>query len=489
MDIFDALRGTNVATLDKDANVLVQRVADKRLKQLLERGVAFYHEGLRIGDRAIVEALFEAGSIISIVAEASMCWGMSMRAHTVNIMGATRYDGVEHRHVPYPLADMYHMMGRATSQCILMCDDSRKDFYKTFLFKPLPVESHLDASISDFFNAEIVARIITTQQEAVDWLTWTFYYRRLRANPNYYNMLGASNEHVSEHLSQLVEDTLGDLEESGCISMEEDELEPVNFGIIAAFYNLKCATIEMLGSSLKKDIKLRSLLEIVSAAYEFHSIGVRQGEDVLLREIARHTRVALPKTAKYTDVSSKVNLLLQCHFSRTPLSANLRSDQKRILVDAMRLLRAIVDVCSTNGWLNAAILAMECSQMVVQAVWNTDSPLRQIPHFTSEIIARCIAADMTDPFSILEVDDEQRDSALGLKGQKLSDVAQFCNTFPAIEMNFSVLGKPVVGEATDVVVHLNRDEEDEEEEGDEPAVYGRVCASLYPKAKKRRTGY
>ena len=115
--------------------------------------------------------------------------------------GATRYDGVEHRHVPYPLADMYHMMGRATSQCILMCDDSRKDFYKTFLFKPLPVESHLgDASISDFFNAEIVARIITTQQEAVDWLTWTFYYRRLRANPNYYNMLGASNEHVSEHL-------------------------------------------------------------------------------------------------------------------------------------------------------------------------------------------------------------------------------------------------------------------------------------------------
>ena len=99
---------------------------------------------------------------------------------------------------------------------------------------------------------------------------------------------------------------------------------------------------------------------------------MRQGEDVLLREIARHTRVALPKTAKYTDVSSKVNLLLQCHFSRTPLSANLRSDQKRILVDAMRLLRAIVDVCSTNGWLNAAILAMECSQMVVQAVWNTE---------------------------------------------------------------------------------------------------------------------
>lgn len=84
----------------------------------------------------------------------------------------------------------------------------RKDFFKKFLNEGLPIESHLHLSLHDHFNAEIVTKTIENKQcvpfsdvlllaanislfrDAVDWLTWTWMYRRLVANANYYNMQG-----------------------------------------------------------------------------------------------------------------------------------------------------------------------------------------------------------------------------------------------------------------------------------------------------------
>jgi pre-mRNA-splicing helicase BRR2 len=52
-----------------------------------------------------------------------------------------------------------------------------------------------------------------------DILTWTFFYRRLTQNPNYYNLNNISHEHLSNHLSELVEVTLQDLVTAHCISI------------------------------------------------------------------------------------------------------------------------------------------------------------------------------------------------------------------------------------------------------------------------------
>lgn len=57
-----------------------------------------------------------------------------------------------------------------------------------------------------------------------------------------------------------------------------------------------------------------------------------------------------------------------------------------VLLDSVRLLQAVVDVISSNGWLKPALEAMELSQMMVQGVWAKDSYLRQIPHFSPEVV-------------------------------------------------------------------------------------------------------
>lgn len=92
-----------------------------------------------------------------------------------------------------------------------MCYTPRRDYFVKFLQEPLPVESDLAENLHDALNAEIVVGTVTSKQDAVDWMTWTFLYRRLGPNPNYYNLTGRSAQHINDFLSQMIEDTVEDL--------------------------------------------------------------------------------------------------------------------------------------------------------------------------------------------------------------------------------------------------------------------------------------
>ena len=123
------------------------------------------------------------------------------------------------------------------------------------------MESHLDHFLHDHVNAEVVVGTIESKQDAVDYLTWTFLYRRLTQNPNYYNLQGVSHRHLSDHLSELVESTLTDLESSKCVAIEDDMyLSPLNLGMIASYYYISYTTIDLFSSSLTTKTKLKGLI-------------------------------------------------------------------------------------------------------------------------------------------------------------------------------------------------------------------------------------
>ena len=376
---------------------------EKSLKHTLEYGVGFLHEGFSQSERAVIERLFEAGAIQVLVATEQLCWGMTMLAHLVVIMDTKKFDGRENRYVDYPIHDVLQMMGRASrpgidqsGMVVLLTQNSKKEYYKKFIYEPLPVESHLDQRMADHMNAEIVMKTIDNKQDAVDWLTWTFYYRRLSQNPNYYGLQGVTHQHLSDHLSEVVENTVEGLERFGCCSIEDDvDLAAANLGLIAAYYYIRHTTIETFSRCVNESTKRKGLLDILCAAAEFDSVPVRSGEEATLYGLAQSLGMKVDKD-KLNDPHTKAQLLLNAHFTRTPITTDLSSDQKFILEHAVRLLQGLVDVISSCGWLTTALSAMELSQMIVQATTSTSSPLMQLPHFSPSMVDKaktlsCIA--------------------------------------------------------------------------------------------------
>lgn len=195
------------------------------------------------------------------------------------------------------------MIGRAnrplvdeSGVAILLCQNSKKEFYKKFLYEPLPVEvrerppsqpftlsfflssslslslqSYLDHFLHDHFNAEVVTKTVENKQDAVDYLTWSFLYRRMTQNPNFYNLqgghpapttththtnclslacihftagdftlsccTGVTHRHLSDHLSEVVENTLSDLEQS------KVHIYPLVKGCVITFF---CSSFSVL---------------------------------------------------------------------------------------------------------------------------------------------------------------------------------------------------------------------------------------------------
>ncbi|PPQ88313.1 hypothetical protein CVT25_012373 [Psilocybe cyanescens] len=470
----------------EDLQPHLDHITDKGLVETLKHGIGYYHEALDKQDKRIVQRLFESGAIQVLVASKDTAWSLPVASYMVIIMGVQSYEGKEHRYIDYPVMDVLQMMGKAcrpledeNSRCVLMCQQTRKDFFKKFLSEGLPIESHLPTGyLHDYFLAEIAVKTIENKQDAMDVLTWTYFYKRMLENPNYYNLHNTSHQHVSDHLSELVETTLNDLVNSKCIAIEDEmDVSALNLGMIAAYYNISYVTVEVYTLSLKERTKLKGLLEVVSSSAEFETIPIRRHEESLLRRIYDRVPVKLDQ-ADFEAPHFKTFLLLQAHFSRLQLPPDLAADQVLVLEKVLNLLSACVDVMSSNAWLNA-LGAMDLSQMCVQAMWETDSPLKQIPHFEPDVIKRCKEAGIESVYDVMEMEDDQRTKLLQMTSVQMRDVATFVNSYPTLDVSHELVkGEYTAGASIFLKVALARDVDEEEDQTDQT-----VVAPFYPSKK------
>ncbi|XP_048883103.1 activating signal cointegrator 1 complex subunit 3 [Brienomyrus brachyistius] len=447
---------------------IIGTVRESNLKLTLAFGIGLHHAGLHERDRKTVEELFVNCKIQVLIATSTLAWGVNFPAHLVIVKGTEYYDAKTRRYVDYPITDVLQMMGRAgrpqfddQGKAVILVHDIKKDFYKKFLYEPFPVESSLLGVLSDHLNAEIASGTISSKQDAMDYITWTYFFRRLVMNPSYYNLDDISHESMNKFLSSLVERSLRDLESSCCIEIQEDNrsIEPQTYGRIASYYYLKHQTVRMFKESLKVESSIQDLLLILTNAEEYAELPVRHNEDQLNSELAQRLPLEV-NPHSYDSPHTKTHLLLQAHFSRSSLPcSDYNTDTKTVLDNALRICQAMLDVAANEGWLVTALSICNLVQMLVQSRWLHDSSLLTLPHIEQQHLhlfrrwgsdhAKGKAAGFSGPIEGLPelmaacAGRESTFSAIVGKELQAGQVSQawsFLSHLPVVEVRMSVKG-------------------------------------------------
>ncbi|VAI08396.1 unnamed protein product [Triticum turgidum subsp. durum] len=335
---------------DNSLDMILSQVTDSNLRHTLQFGIGLHHAGLNDRDRSLVEELFSNNKIQVLVCTSTLAWGVNLPAHLVIIKGTEYYDGKTKRYVDYVITDILQMMGRAGrpqydqhGKAVILVHEPKKSFYKKFLYEPFPVESNLREHLHDHINAEIVSSTIGNKEEAIIYLTWTYLYRRLVVNPSYYGLEDTETYTLNAYLSRLVETTLEDLEDSGCIKVDDHSVQSLILGKIASQYYLSYLTVSMFGSNIGPNTSLEAFVHILSAAAEFDELPVRHNEDTLNRTLCEKVPYSVDQH-HLDDPHVKANLLFQAHFSRAELPiSDYITDLKSILDQSIRIIQAMID--------------------------------------------------------------------------------------------------------------------------------------------------
>ena len=382
---------------EDDLQLNLSRVMDEALREALSFGIGLHHAGLVEADRQLAEELFAHNKIQILVATSTLAWGVNLPAHLVVVKGTQFFDAKIEGYKDMDLTDVLQMLGRAgrpqfdtSGIARIFTQDSKKAFYKHFLHTGFPVESSLHNVLDNHLGAEVSAGTIATKQDALDYLTWTFFFRRLHKNPSYYGLEISAEEHntvaaqalANDYMISMVDKSLKQLSESGCVDLHSNgDVDSTALGKIMSYYYLSHRTIRHLLLHATPNATFGQALSWMCGATEFDELPVRHNEDLINTELSAH----LPLDASMLglpmhDPHVKAFLLLQAYFSRIDLPiSDYVGDQNSVLDQSIRIVQASIDVFTELGHLSTCMQFMTLLQCIKSARWPEDGPLSIVP--------------------------------------------------------------------------------------------------------------
>ena len=388
---------------EEDLQLTLSTVKDSALREALSFGIGLHHAGLVESDRTLAEQLFAGNKIQVLVATSTLAWGVNLPAHLVVVKGTQFFDAKLEGYKDMDLTDVLQMLGRAgrpqfdsSGIARIFTQDAKKAFYKHFLHTGFPVESSLHNLLDNHLGAEVSAGTITTKQDALDYLTWTFFFRRLHKNPTYYGLEISAEEHrdnpiaarqlAADFMVDLVDKSLNDLAASDCVLVHSNgDVDSTAFGKVMSYYYLSHLTVRMMLSRARStpSPSFGHVLAWASLASEFDDLPVRHNEDLINAELAKNLPLGtagLMDDLPIWDPHVKAFLLLQAFMSRIELPiSDYVGDCNSVLDQSIRIIQAGIDLMAELGRSLAIRHLVHLLQCIKSARWPQDYPLSILP--------------------------------------------------------------------------------------------------------------
>lgn len=297
-------------------------------------------------------------------------------------------------------------------------------------------------------NAEVASGTVSSLEEAVGYLTWTFLSRRVRGNPSYYGAKSSSDEDVEGFLITFAKDALRKLSEHCCIEYsdgsDDQSISPLPLGLAASnFYLLHSTpkqmqfgvrearkiTVETLANTKKEneqstesktlfplerphrvdEVSAAWLLYTLCSTHEFDEHPVRHNEEFLNQELSEllmwgpdTSSVLSPKSGGtssnhnieiFQDPHTKAFLLIQAYVERVQLPiSDYVNDTKTIIENVPRLLAAMNYIArddkGSSGCFELLTQFSRTRQIFETRSLADQDPLLQLPGVTQETVKR-----------------------------------------------------------------------------------------------------
>lgn len=188
------------------------------------------------------------------------------------------------------ILDVLQIFGRAgrpqfdkSGLGIIITNHDKLNHYLSLLTNQFPIESNFIQCLGDNLNAEVALGTISNVQEAIQWLSYTYLFVRMRINPLVYGLHYSDVEEdpsLEGKRRQLIHTTATALDKARMIRYNErtGDLNITDLGRTASHFYIKYDTVEIFNEMIKPVMNESEVLNMMANAHEFQQLKVRDEE-------------------------------------------------------------------------------------------------------------------------------------------------------------------------------------------------------------------